>query len=132
MNGIANMYQSTNLNWHYNKTNADYESNTDDQYCDFSLVNSLGESASLLDNLVMNCGDGIGNFTREENTEAAAYQTIVVRQFAGTAAYSWLSQEINKAASSGSVSGDETFGSVAVLVNLSSGGLDVSILSNGV
>lgn len=131
MNGIARTYQSSNLNWHYSSANQDEEANTADGYCDFELINSLGESASLIDNLVMNCGTGTGSGTHEETTETAAYELEVVGQFAGQAAVAWFDQEINQASATGSATSQKLFGAIAVGVNLGPGTLDVNLLSYG-
>ena len=61
---------------------------TADGICTFTLTNTLGERASLVDAIAVSCGspNRASVLTQSESLEEAAYLDGIVKQFAGPAA----------------------------------------------
>jgi hypothetical protein len=93
--GVAAQYQSVPLHWFYSKANGDFETNSAGDFCNLSLTNAEGESATEVDNISISCGlpDNQSAVTNSETHEATAFDVGAVQTFSSPAAVTWLNPD---------------------------------------
>ena len=97
---VATTYQGGSLIWRYSSSNADFEATTDDDFCEFSVVNSDGEPRSKADGITISCGLplNVSSVTKQMGSEAAATSARCSRRMLGRPQVSWLHGEAERAA----------------------------------
>ncbi len=107
---------------------------TADGICTFTLTNTLGERASLVDAIAVSCGspNRASVLTQSESLEEAAYLDGIVKQFAGPAALNWVNQEAESGAAHGSAAAArQSFGPVTVGIEFGDGALFEKLETTG-
>ncbi len=131
---VSASYQTDPPQFSYDKTVGGAVATTADGVCTFTLSNTLGESASLVDAIAISCGspNKSAALTQADSVEAAAYLDGIVQQFAGSSAVNWVNQQATGGATHGSaVAAHQSFGPVAIGVEFGEGELFEKLESTG-
>jgi hypothetical protein len=131
---VSASYQGDPPPFSFNKSIGGVVATTADGVCTFTLTNTLGESASLVDAIAISCGspNRSSALTQSDSVEAAAYLDGIVQQFAGPSAVNWVNQQATGGATHGSaVAAHQSFGKVTIGVEFGEGELFEKLETTG-
>jgi len=134
LSNIADKFGDS-LGWYYNKSNGDWEGNTQDSFCQISITNSEGEASNLADNVVFSCGlpTDPSAVTHSDAQEETLFTLTLIGQDVGAPAAQWLSQEVTNAASGNGVDDEKTFtgplGPIQVSANIGNSQSTIGLLT---